>query len=122
SYSLEDIILKLLYFFISLVTSHYFSKLTKWLKWYRKKKKMVNNLSDLEKEFLKNIPLNPKMDKNDLPEQFNPLKDLGLFTYDFAEVEVEDAAGNYIFSSKDKDAIELKLTNLGKDIVDELSN
>ncbi|PRJ44716.1 hypothetical protein BV081_01566A, partial [Haemophilus influenzae] len=27
SYSLEDIILKLLYFFISLVTSHYFSKL-----------------------------------------------------------------------------------------------
>jgi len=95
SFTIEDVILKICYFLISIIVSKVLQRCWKKVKIYINERKTISELSESDKEFIKNNNFELEVDKKDEYLNLEELKQKGIVKVEFCEDDIQNLSGVY---------------------------
>lgn len=116
SFTIEDVILKICYFLISIIVSKVLQRCWKKVKIYINERKTISELSESDKEFIKNNNFELEVDKKDEYLNLEELKQKGIVKAEFCEDDIQNLSGVYRGSLINKNRLKISLTKFGKRI------
>ena len=116
SFTIEEIILKICYFVISIIVSKVSQLCWKKVKTYVNERRTIRELSTADKEFIQNNNFEFEVDKEDEYSNLQELKRKGIVNIEFCEHELQSFSGTYLCTVTNKKRLKISLTKFGKRI------
>ncbi|HHF2095253.1 TPA: hypothetical protein ACPJKR_000490 [Haemophilus influenzae] len=116
SFTIEDVILKICYFVISIIVGKVSRQCWKLIRIYVNECRTIRELSESDKEFIQNNNFEFEVDKENEYQNLEELKRKGLVNIEFCEDELQDASGIYLCAVTNKNRLKISLTKFGKQI------
>ena len=116
SFTIEEIILKICYFVISIIVSKVSQLCWKKVKTYVNERRTIRELSTADKEFIQNNNFEFEVDKEDEYSNLQELKRKGIVNIEFCEDELQSFSGTYLCTVTNKKRLKISLTKFGKRI------
>lgn len=117
-FTVEDVILKVCYFIISIIVSKVSQLCWKKVKRYVNQHITIRELSEADKEFIKNNNFEFEVDNVDEYSNLEELKRKGIVNIEFCEDELQSLSGIYLCTVTNKNRLKISLTDFGKKIKD----
>ena len=117
-FTVEDVILKICYFIISIIVSKVSQLCWKKVKRYVNQHITIRELSEADKEFIKNNNFEFEVDNVDEYSNLEELKRKGIVNIEFCEDELQSLSGIYLCTVTNKNRLKISLTDFGKKIKD----
>ncbi|WP_049366122.1 2OG-Fe(II) oxygenase family protein [Haemophilus parainfluenzae] len=116
SFTIEEVILKICYFVISIIVSKVSQLCWKKVKTYVNERRTIRELSTADKEFIQNNNFEFEVDKEDEYSNLQELKRKGIVNIEFCEDELQSFSGTYLCTVTNKKRLKISLTKFGKRI------
>lgn len=116
SFTVEDVILKVCYFVISIIVGKVSRKCWEVVKIYVNECRTIRELSEVDKEFIQNNNFEFEVDKENEYPNLEELKRKGIVNIEFCEDELQDASEIYLCTVTNKNRLKISLTKFGKRI------
>ena len=116
SFTIEEVILKICYFVISIIVSKVSQLCWKKVKTYVNERRTIRELSTVDKEFIQNNNFEFEVDKEDEYSNLQELKRKGIVNIEFCEDELQSFSGTYLCTVTNKKRLKISLTKFGKRI------
>ena len=116
SFTIEEVILKICYFVISIIVSKVSQLCWKKVKTYVNERRTIRELSTADKEFIQNNNFEFEVDKEDEYSNLQELKRKGIVNTEFCEDELQSFSGTYLCTVTNKKRLKISLTKFGKRI------
>ncbi|MCK9647378.1 hypothetical protein CH564_003140 [Haemophilus influenzae] len=116
SFTVEDVILKVCYFVISIIVGKVSRQCWEVVKIYVNECRTIRELSEVDKEFIQNNNFEFEVDKENEYPNLEELKRKGIVNIEFCEDELQDASGMYLCTVTNKNRLKISLTKFGKRI------
>ena len=116
SFTIEDVILKICYFVISIIVGKVSRQCWKLIRIYVNECRTIRELSTADKEFIQNNNFEFEVDKEDEYSNLQELKRKGIVNIEFCEDELQSFSGTYLCTVTNKKRLKISLTKFGKRI------
>ncbi|HHE9946241.1 hypothetical protein MY764_04575 [Haemophilus influenzae] len=116
SFTVEDVILKVCYFVISIIVGKVSRQCWEVVKIYVNECRTIRELSEVDKEFIQNNNFEFEVDKENEYPNLEELKRKGIVNIEFCENELQDGSGIYLCNVTNKNRLKISLTKFGKRI------